>query len=151
MKRNEWITVIVVVVVVAVLASFLTSQLTGQVIGRSRAVRANSCDADTICEVAKTVSTAAGSGSALLLTSDAKQVFVDGSVAVTGSLSSPKLTGGGTALVLTSGTKQVFVDGSLSSTNLVGTGNAYVCVGSNGVIYRSLTACNGGKEVGISG
>ncbi|MBI2044920.1 hypothetical protein HYT23_02590 [Candidatus Pacearchaeota archaeon] len=33
------------------------------------------------------------------------------------------------------------IEGYLSITNLTGSGNAYVCVNSAGLIYRSLTAC----------
>jgi len=145
MKRNEWVAVIAVVIVVAIIASFLTAKLTGNVIGGSYTVSANSCDADSICEVAKTVSTQAGSTSALMLTSDVKKVIVDGSLSagsvfINGKTVSTNV-GSTSALMLTSDVKKVIVDGSLSATKLAGTGNAYACVDSTGNLYRSLTAC----------
>ncbi len=76
---------------------------------------ATSCDGDSICEVAKTVSTPRGSTGALILTSDAKSVIVDGSLNV--------------------------VDGSLSAKSLTGTGNAYVCTDNYGNLFRSTTPC----------
>ena len=102
MKRNEWVAVIAVVIVVAIIASFLTAKLTGNVIGGSYTVSANSCDADSICEVAKTVSTQAGSTSALMLTSDVKKVIVDG------SLSATKLAGTGNAYACVDSTGNLY-------------------------------------------
>src|SRR3989338_5156581 len=59
--------------------------LSGCAVGKATAtttsqIKANSCDADSVCEVAKTISTPAGSTSALMLTSDVKAVMVDGSL-----------------------------------------------------------------------
>ena|SRR3989344_2724709 len=93
MKKKEWFTLIIVVIIVAVIASFATIKLTGNVIEGSYTVRANSCDADTICEVAKTISTRTGSTSALTLTSDVKKVIVEGSLLAT------NLAGNGSAYV----------------------------------------------------
>ena len=171
MNTKEWAIVIVVMIVIAIAASLITSNLTGNVVGvrsgnnykvytateidnlfaadtysnLSKNIKANSCDADGICEIAKTISTKAGSTSALVLTSDTKEVIVQdslstGSVLIKGKSISTS-PGSTSALTLTSDIKKVIVDGSLSSTNLVGTGNAYACIDSNGKIYRSLTAC----------
>lgn len=112
-------------------------------------IKANSCDADSICEVAKTVSTNKGSTSALVLTSDIKSVIVDGSLSagnvnINGKTVSTN-KGSTSALILTSDVKKVVVGGSLSIdslANFASNGTAYVCVNSYGDIYRSLTACN---------
>ena len=58
---------------------------------QSTNIKANSCDADSVCEVAKTISTNKGSTSALWLTSDVKEVIV------VGNLSVNALAGNGTA------------------------------------------------------
>ena len=154
MKRKAdylpYVTIIAVVAIVAVVLLVLNGNKLSSVgeVSRfvnARQINANSCDADSICEVAKTVSTKIGSTSALILTSDVKEVIVDGSLAA-GSVfingktvsTNPKST---SALILTSDVKEVIVDGSLAATKLVGTGNAYICVDSEGYLYRSLTAC----------
>lgn len=102
MKGKEWLIVIVVVIIVAVLASLITSNLAGNVVRVPTSIAttqtdiytkgeidtklgnitAASCDKDSICEISKTVSTRAGSGG-LYLTSNLKQVFVDGSLIIT--------------------------------------------------------------------
>ena len=54
-----------------------------QPVNPSTKIAANSCDADEVCEVAKTVSTRKGSTSALILTSDANSVIVEGNLTTT--------------------------------------------------------------------
>ena len=49
-------------------------------------VVATSCDGDTICEVAKTVSTRARSSNDLILTSDTKKVSVQGDLDISGKI-----------------------------------------------------------------
>src|SRR3989344_6507968 len=119
MKKKEWFTLIIVVIIVAVIASFATIKLTGNVIEGSYTVRANSCDADTICEVAKTISTRTGSTSALTLTSDVKKVIVEGSLSAGKVFINEKTVstniGSTSALTLTSDVKKVIVEGSLSA------------------------------------
>src|SRR3989338_6399671 len=124
--------------------------LSGCAVGKATAtttsqIKANSCDADSVCEVAKTISTPAGSTSALMLTSDVKAVMVDGSlsagsVTINGKTIST-LAGSTSALMLTSDVKAVTIDGKLSATGLAGTGSAYVCVDRFGTVFRSLTPC----------
>ena len=116
----------------------------------STKIAANSCDADDVCEVAKTVSTRKGSTSALRLMSDAGPVIVDGPLAseslVSGRVSIDgkiiSTTKGSTsALVLTSDVESVIVEGNLAATKLSGEGNAYVCVNSHGGFFRSEMPC----------
>ena len=67
-KGNIWI-IVAVAIVVAVLSSLITLGVTGNVTGNavfSNNVKANSCDADSICEVQGTIS----SGNALKLSSN---------------------------------------------------------------------------------
>ena len=116
----------------------------------STIIAANSCDADDVCEVAKTVSTRKGSTSALILTSDAGHVIVDGPLAseslVTGRISidgkiistSPGST---SALVLASDVDSIIVEGRLSIPKLGGEGNAYACLDSHGLLFRSDKPC----------
>ena len=129
--------------------------LSGCAVGKATAtttsqIKANSCDADSVCEVAKTISTPAGSTSALMLTSDVKAVMVDGSLSA-GTVNAGSVTivgktistlaGSTSALMLTSDVKAVTIDGKLSATGLAGTGSAYVCVDRFGTVFRSLTPC----------
>ena|SRR3989344_2180796 len=127
--------------------------LSGCAVGKATAttqLKANSCDADSVCEVAKTISTPAGSTSALMLTSDVKAVMVDGSLSA-GTVNAGSVTivgktistlaGSTSALMLTSDVKAVTIDGKLSATGLAGTGSAYVCVDRFGTVFRSLTPC----------
>ena len=111
---------------------------------------ANSCDADDVCEVAKTVSTRKGSTSALRLTSDAGPVIVDGPlssesliagrVSIDGKIISTT-AGSTSALVLASDVDSIIVEGRLSVPKLGGEGNAYACLDSNGLLFRSDTPC----------
>ncbi|WP_305909775.1 hypothetical protein Q9L42_003695 [Methylomarinum sp. Ch1-1] len=113
-------------------------------------IAANSCDADDVCEVAKTLSTRKGSTSALRLMSDAGPVIVDGPLAseslVTGRITidgkiistSPGTT---SALVLASDVDSIIVEGRLSVPKLGGKGNAYACLDNNGLLFRSETPC----------
>ena len=116
----------------------------------SAKIAANSCDADDVCEVAKTVSTQKGSTSALRLMSDAGPVIVDGPLAseslTTGRVSIDgkiiSTTAGSTsALVLTSDVNAVIVEGRLSIPKLGGEGNAYACLDNNGLLFRSDVPC----------
>ena len=116
--------------------------LSGCAVGKATAttqLKANSCDADSVCEVAKTISTPAGSTSALMLTSDVKAVMVDGSlsagsVTINGKTIST-LAGSTSALMLTSDVKAVMVDGSLSA----GTVNA----GSVTIVGKTISTLAG--------
>ncbi|PKM36747.1 MAG: hypothetical protein CVV06_09420 [Gammaproteobacteria bacterium HGW-Gammaproteobacteria-10] len=116
----------------------------------SAKIAANSCDADEVCEVAKTVSTRKGSTSALILKSDAGQVLVQGPL-VSESLLAGIVTIDGkmistskdstSALILTSDANSVIVEGNLTVTKLSGEGNAYACIDSHGSLFRSNTPC----------
>ena len=116
----------------------------------SAEIAANSCDADDICEVAKTVSTRKGSTSALILKSDAGQVVVEGPLS-SESLVSGRVSIDGkiisttkdstSALVLTSDVNSVIVEGGVTVTKLRGEGNAYACIDGNGGLFRSDTPC----------
>ncbi|HIH19676.1 TPA: hypothetical protein HA244_00210 [Candidatus Micrarchaeota archaeon] len=59
---------------------------------KSYGISANSCDADSICEVAKTVSTRAGSSSNLILTSDTRKVNIQYDLIIPGSLNTGDIT-----------------------------------------------------------
>ncbi len=144
-KEQSW-TIVGIALVVAVVASIATASITGNAIVGSSNIKANSCDSDSICEVAKTISTNRGSTSNLILTSDTKGVIVDGVLSVNGGVFIDRKTisttkGSTSALVLTSDVKGVIVDGSLSANSLAGTGNAYACVNSVGKLFRSVNPC----------
>lgn len=113
-------------------------------------IAAHSCDADDVCEVAKTLSTQKGSTSALRLMSDAGPVIVDGPLAsdslVTGRVSIDgkiisTTAGSMSALVLTSDVNAVIVEGRLSIPKLSGEGNAYACLDNHGLLFRSDVPC----------
>ena len=121
------------------------SNIAGRAGAVVKPVIANSCDADSICEVAKTVSTRAGSTSSLVLTSDNKFVVVDGTIDIgnlrIGGKSVSTIPGSTSSLVLTADNKFVVVDGTLSATSLYGTGNAYACLDGEGKLFRSTKPC----------
>ena len=134
------------------LAFFLLIGLSGceQSIDPTAKIAANSCDADDVCEVAKTISTRKGSSSALRLMSDAGPVNVEGPLAaeslIAGRVSIDgkiiSTTAGSTsALVLASDVGFVIVEGDLSIPKLRGKGNAYACLGTNGNLFRSDVPC----------
>ena len=132
------------------LISLLGCESSSQPTDPSAKIAANSCDADDICEIAKTLSTRKGSTSALILKSDAGHVIVDGPLSskslVTGSISingkiistSPGST---SALVLASDVDAIIVEGRLSIPKLGGEGNAYACLDKYGLLFRSDKPC----------
>ena len=147
MKRIFFFGTISLMVLVIILSGCAVGKATATTTSQ---IKANSCDADSVCEVAKTISTPAGSTSALMLTSDVKAVMVDGSLSA-GTVNAGSVTivgktistlaGSTSALMLTSDVKAVTIDGKLSATGLAGTGSAYVCVDRFGTVFRSLTPC----------
>ncbi|MBI4155225.1 hypothetical protein HY498_04025 [Candidatus Woesearchaeota archaeon] len=152
-NKTNWNTVLIVLVigVVGILLLSNSGILTGGAFSKditgdaTVTIRANSCDADSICEVAKTVSTMAGSTSALVLTSDVKKVIVDGSLSANSVYISGKTISttpySTSALVLTSDVKKVIVDSDLYVQKLAGNGSAYACLDSYGKLYRSSKTC----------
>ncbi|MDP3640263.1 MAG: hypothetical protein Q8R53_03625, partial [Nanoarchaeota archaeon] len=154
MKKKMIFLVAGVLVILLLVVSCTSGPSEGGLAGKAVTTefKANSCDADGVCEVAKTVSTKVGSTSNLILMSDTKVVNVQGNLGVDGSLSAGSVrlsgktvstTAGSTsALLLTSDAKIVVIEGSLSANSLAGTGNAYACVDSAGKLFRKISPCN---------
>lgn len=154
MKRKIFLVISTIVLLFLIGCSNLVGKAevaAGGISDKTKQIRANSCDADDICEIksadvsgvliarqtaaignylsvgggvfieGKTISTIKGSTSALVLTSDVKNVIVDGSLSA-GSVNIDGKTistqaGSTSALILTSDVKKVIVDGSLSVEN----------------------------------
>jgi len=121
MDKNTWGIVIAVAVIVGVISSVVTASFTGSVIrstdlpsgnykvytttdidSKFASFKAKSCDGDSICEVSKIISTPKGSTGNLVLTSDNKVVYVDGTLVVT------NLIGNGTVYACINGQGVIF-------------------------------------------
>jgi len=130
MEKNSVWTMVLVSAVVAVISSLATLFFVGNPSLAPRAViDANSCTADAVCETSAVVVT--GSNPATSLGLEVLQGAKFGNLGVGGQV------GGG-----------IYVDGSqvlarspITAVSLAGTSNAFVCVSSVGLLYRSTTAC----------
>ncbi len=153
---NNLLLILGVALAVAVVSSVVTASVTGNVIRNpfnpvASTIRATSCDGDTICEVAKTISTKRGSTSSLILKSDNRLVVIEGDLKMdyldlSSNLIKTKESSNAD-LMLASDTGIVTVDASLIVTGLSNPlGHAtesvgYVCLGADGKLLKKLTPC----------
>lgn len=143
MESKDWLLMTAVVVIVAVLVSFLTVKITGNAINGSYTLSANSCDADTICEMKNArVSEIIVDGATKTntLTVVGTSYFGNSKISdvlgvVTKNITTSYLTTTNNMIASYIGAKD------LTLTSMTGSGNGYVCVNYLGKIYRSQKAC----------
>lgn len=132
MNKKAGLTLTVLIGLAALVAGFIAgSNFATPQLGPtdpSVAIRANSCDRDSVCE--------ANSLNTRYITTTT--IKGDGDLTLT--------TGNNGRLILNPERKSVVVEGTLTTdyfsvTTLAGEGIAYACIDDNGKIFRSLTSC----------
>ena len=167
-NKNNLFLILGVALVAVVLGSVVIASITGFAFFPVKKVKANSCDADSICEVAKTLSATRDlviSPSDDLIIQPGEATLINGFVRIVGpveikgdittdylDISSNLIKtkeGSDVNLILASGTGIVFVDGALTVSALSQDQNplgsvgsiGYVCVNAEGRLIKSIEPC----------
>ena len=158
--------VLVFMIFVAVISSLLSVALTGYVINLQQTdltnspsarslplikpislIKANSCDADTICEVSEEITTKFGGRKDLLLISDTKIVKVDNQLTVNNIIlkGNTVATKSNKILTLSSDSGSIIIEGNILASALMDESNhesdGYVCVTMVGVLIKKREPC----------
>lgn len=155
MKKNQPITygmLFGAIFAVAVLTSVITVSITGNLfvnVAKASNTKANSCDADSLCEAnalqVTSISTKRDLNQVLVLSSDNGVVRVNGQLETSTISTSGELSISPTKDLLLSTGAKIGLDGTVHVNDFVpfraNLGNAFVCVNNVGDLYRSEDAC----------